>query len=121
MENRDSEEFLKEIDMPMEALDDDEGDDEEFHESLRITLNMDDGTEVPCEVLGLFALDEAQYMALYRLDKANGDVAILPYEGDAEGNVCFREFEDEDEYEAAAAEFDRLFNGEIMEAEEENE
>lgn len=110
-----SDEFVKEINMPMEALDDDYGDQDEFQDSLRITLEKEDGTEIPCEAMGLFRVGDGQYMALYRLDLNNGQVDIVPYEEDAEGNVRFREFVDEDEYEDAAEEFDRLFNGEIEE------
>lgn len=119
--NDSSDEFLQEINMPMEALEDDYGDQDEFQDSLRITLEQEDGTEIPCEAMGLFRVGDGQYMALYRLDLDNGQVDIVPYEEDAEGNVRFREFVDEDEYEDAAAEFDRLFNEEIKEDMEDEE
>ncbi|MCF0129336.1 MAG: DUF1292 domain-containing protein, partial [Pseudobutyrivibrio sp.] len=64
---------------PVDAEDDD----------IVVTVNMDDGTDVECEILTIFEVEDQDYIVLLPLDK-NG-------EPNAEGNVyIYRYFEDAD-------------------------
>jgi hypothetical protein len=49
-------------------------------------------------------------MALAPVDPDDMDIVILPYEEGSEGEVVFRDFYSDEEYQAAAEAFDRLFN-----------
>ncbi|MBQ6934427.1 MAG: DUF1292 domain-containing protein [Clostridia bacterium] len=72
-----------------------------------MTLDFDDGTSVECEILGVFEADGKEYIALVPQD---GSEEIYFY-GYVEIND--EEFElvdilDDEEFEKAVAEFDRL-------------
>lgn len=88
----------------------DEFDDEE----MTVTLNFEDG-DVECAVVTIFDLDGKDYIALLPLDEEGdneeGEVWIYGYsenpdDPNEEPELYF--IEDDDEYERASAEFDRL-------------
>lgn len=91
-----------------------EADDES---DMRVTLSMDDGSSVECEILTIFEVQEQNYIALLPLgedDEPNeeGEVYIYRYYEDAEGNPSLENIEDDDEYEAVADRFDELLDDE---------
>ncbi|MEE3362575.1 MAG: DUF1292 domain-containing protein [Anaerovoracaceae bacterium] len=81
-----------------------------------ITLEFDDDTEAVCEFLGVFEVNGKEYAALAPEKDENGhvtdDVYIYAYseEDDEEEGFTFEltDIEDEEEFRAAAAEFDRI-------------
>jgi len=84
-------------------------------EDICVTLDMDDGTQVECEILTIFEVDDQDYIALLPLDE-NGDeneegiVYIYRYFEDEEGNPSLENIENDDEYEAVEEVFDMLLD-----------
>ncbi len=72
-----------------------------------ITLEFDDGEEVECEILGVFDFEEKEYIALVP-DDDSGDVYIYGYKETGDEEFSLEDIEDEKEFEAAAAEFEKL-------------
>jgi uncharacterized protein YrzB (UPF0473 family) len=83
---------------------------ETVQDSIQITMETPDGLEKVYEVMGLFTADVFQYIALAPMDPEDMDIVILPCEEGAEGEMVFRDFYSDEEYETAQEAFDRLFN-----------
>lgn len=82
---------------------------------ILVTLDLDDGTQVECEILTIFTVDEQDYIALLPLDDKgepndDGEVFIYRYFEDEEGNPSLDNIQDDDEYEAVADRFDELLD-----------
>lgn len=78
---------------------------------IRVTLDLDDGSQVECEILTIFALGEQDYIALLPLTgdgepNEEGEVYIYRYFEDEEGNPSLDNIQDDDEYEAVSDRFD---------------
>ncbi|MDO5785524.1 MAG: DUF1292 domain-containing protein [Eubacteriales bacterium] len=84
---------------------------DQFRESVRITLELFDGTEQEYEIVGIFAVDNhSQYMALHPWDHEDeAYVQLVPFEEGQDGEVAFRDFRDEKEYQQAEAVFQEMF------------
>ncbi|WP_028243890.1 DUF1292 domain-containing protein [Pseudobutyrivibrio ruminis] len=86
-----------------------------------VTLNLDDGTEVTCEILTIFDIGDQDYIVLLPLDEngeenADGEVYIYRYFEDETGAPSLDNIESDDEYAAVSAKFDELY-GESMDEE----
>ncbi len=92
----------------------DERDRNGVDESDIITLEFDDGGEVECEIMGVFDLNDKEYIALIPHDDSD-DVYIYGYEEVGEDEFELLDIESDEEFEAAVAEFDKIM------AEEEDE
>ena len=84
---------------------------------LRVTLDLDDGTSVECQILTIFDVEEQDYIALLPLDdkgepNEEGEVYIYRYFEDKEGNPSLENIENDEEYEAVADRFDELLDDE---------
>ena len=84
-----------------------------------VTLNLDDGSEVTCEVLTIFDLNDQDYIVLLPLDEngnenEEGEVYIYRYFEDETGAPSLDNIESDEEYAAVSAKFDELY-GESME------
>lgn len=79
----------------------------ETEEAEYITLEFDDDTAVDCEVLGTFEANGKEYIALAPEDGTD-DVYIYGYKAISDDEFELIEVEDEDEFDAAAAEFDAI-------------
>ena len=80
-----------------------------------VTLDLDDGTQVECEILTIFDVGEQDYIALLPLDEKGepneeGEVFIYRYSEDSEGNPNLENIQDDDEYEAVSDRFDELLD-----------
>lgn len=90
-----------------------------------VTLDLDDGSQVECEILTIFTVNERDYIALLPLDdkgevNSDGEVYIYRYEEDEEGNPILDNIQDDTEYEAVSNRFDKLLDeAEFNEMEEE--
>ena len=72
-----------------------------------ITLEFDDDTAVDCYVLGTFELNDKEYIALAP-DDGTDDVYIYGYKQINDDEFEILEIESEEEFDAAAAEFDAI-------------
>ena len=80
-----------------------------------VTLDLDDGTQVECEILTIFDVGEQDYIALLPLDEKGepneeGEVFIYRYSEDSEGNPNSENIQDDEEYEAVSDRFDELLD-----------
>lgn len=82
-------------------------------EDVMVTLALDDGSSVECEILTIFDVGGSDYIALLPLDsngKPNeeGEVYIYRYLEAPDGTPSLENIEDDQEYEAVADRFDEL-------------
>jgi hypothetical protein len=70
---------------------------------ILVTLDLDDGSQVECEILTIFTVEEQDYNGEPNDD---GEVFIYRYFEDEEGNPTLDNIEDDDEYEAVSDRFD---------------
>ncbi|MDO4294708.1 MAG: DUF1292 domain-containing protein [bacterium] len=83
---------------------------DEMAESLKVTFTKPDGSEMECEVLGVFVAGETNYMAMYPLEAEDkSQVLLFPFEEGENGKVQFRDFEDEAEFQRAEQAFQEAF------------
>lgn len=80
-----------------------------------VTLDLDDGTQVECEILTIFTVLERDYIALLPLTadgepNEEGEVFIYRYAEDEEGNASLDNIESDEEYEAVSDRFDELLD-----------
>ncbi|WP_069997520.1 DUF1292 domain-containing protein [Cellulosilyticum sp. I15G10I2] len=91
----------------------------EGHEDAVIYVTFEDeDREVACDVLGIFEVDDIEYIALAPQDEE--DVLIYRYseEGD---DIKLDEIETDEEYDKVAAEFDEMFFADMEPTEETEE
>ena len=74
-----------------------------------ITLEFDEGEEVECEIMGVFDFNGKEYIALIP-DDGTDDVYIYGYKEIGEEEFEIVDIEDDAEYEAVAAEFDKIMD-----------
>ncbi|MGM9522974.1 MAG: DUF1292 domain-containing protein [Faecousia sp.] len=79
----------------------------QYSEDEILTLEFDDGESFECGIMGIFDLDDKQYIALEKFDETN-DVYLYEYVPTDE------DFElvdiPEEDFDRVAAEFDRLMD-----------
>lgn len=74
-----------------------------------ITLDLDDGTTLECEVLDFMEVDGQEYVFLYPIkEEEDGEVLVYRYDEDEEENPMLSNIESDDEYEKVAEAFDAL-------------
>ena len=74
-------------------------------EDILVTLDLDDGSQVECEILTIFTVHEQDYIALLPLNE-DGEVYIYRYAEDSDGNPSLDNILDDAEYEAVSDRFD---------------
>lgn len=79
----------------------------QYSEDEIIELEFDEGESVECGVMGIFDLDDKQYIALEPFDDTN-DVYLYGYEP-TEDDFELLDIPEED-FDRVAAEFDRLMD-----------
>ena len=72
-----------------------------------ITLEFEDGKIIEAEIMGIFDVNNKEYIALLP-DDGTDDVFIYGYKEINDEEFDLIDIEDDAEFEAAAAEFDRL-------------
>lgn len=82
---------------------------------ILVTLDLDDGSQVECEILTIFTVNEQDYIALLPLDDAGepneeGEVYIYRYSEDEDGSPSLDNIQDDEEYEAVSDRFDELLD-----------
>lgn len=79
----------------------------EMEEADFITLEFDDGAEIECEIMGVFDFNGKEYIALIPDDDSD-DVYIYGYKEVGEDEFELVDIEDDAEFEAVVAEFDKI-------------
>ena len=79
----------------------------EIEETDVITLEFDDGAEVECEIMGVFDYNGKEYIALIP-DDGTDDVYIYGYKEVDDDEFELVDIEDDAEFEAVVAEFDKI-------------
>lgn len=94
-------------------------------EELFVTLELEDDSEVECQVLTIFEVEGQDYVVLLPVDSTEdeeGEIYIYRYFEDEEGNPGLDNIETEEEFEMVSEVFDQLVEDgeydEIIETEE---
>ena len=74
-----------------------------------ITLEFDEGEEVECEIMGVFDFNGKEYIALIP-DDGTDDVYIYGYKEVGEDEFEIVDIDDDAEFEAVAAVFDKIMD-----------
>lgn len=80
-----------------------------------VTLEFDDNTNVDCDVLAIFPVENASYIALLPSngpDAGTGEVYLYRYSEDEQGDPHIDNIESDEEFQAASDVFDSLFDDE---------
>lgn len=85
-------------------------------EAMFVTLDLDDGSQIECEVLTIFDVNKQDYIVLLPLpaegEEESDEVFIYRYFEDEDGNPSLENIEDDDEYEAVSDRFDEILDEE---------
>ena len=78
-----------------------------------VTLNLDDGSEVTCEIITIFEVDEQDYIVLIPLDEKGepneeGEVYINRYFEDETGAPSLENILSDEEYAAVSKRFEEI-------------
>ena len=83
-------------------------------QDILVTLELDDGSELECQILTIFEVDEQDYIALVPAeeneDEEECEVIFYRYFEDEEGNPSLENIEDDDEFERITDRFDELLD-----------
>lgn len=80
---------------------------------VMVTIELEDGEELDCEILTIFEVDDRDYIVLMPVDE-NGDplndeeVYIYRYTEDEDGSPYLENIETDEEYEAVGKRFDEI-------------
>ncbi len=82
-------------------------------DDIVVTVSMDNGEEVTCEILTIFDVNDQDYIVLLPLDKngepnEEGDVIIYRYLEDEDGTPSLDNILSDEEYEAVSKRFNEL-------------
>jgi uncharacterized protein YrzB (UPF0473 family) len=88
---------------------------DENDDDVVVTINMDDSSEVTCEILTIFDVGDQDYIALLPLQEdgkpVSGDtVYIYRYFEDENGTPSLDNIQSDEEYEAVEERFDELLD-----------
>ncbi|MGP1441801.1 MAG: DUF1292 domain-containing protein [Anaerovoracaceae bacterium] len=72
-----------------------------------ITLQFDGGEDIECEILGIFDVEDKEYIALLPDDDSE-DVYIYRYNELPDDEFELLDIEDDEEFEKVSEEFDKL-------------
>ena len=91
--------------------------DHEHEEATVVTLEFDDGEKIECEALGIFEVEDKEYIALAPTDETSEDIYLFGYLEDEDGFRLF-DIESDEEYAKVEDEFFKIV--EEVEAQEGN-
>lgn len=82
----------------------------------QITLSLDDGTEILCDILAIFPCGDKDYIALLPVDSdEDGEVYLYGFVEKEDGEVDLIDIEDDDEFDAVSDAFEELLDDEEFE------
>lgn len=83
---------------------------QEEGEPLYMDIEFPDGRVVEYEIIGAFGIGDNRYLAMYPTEQEGGTVNLFPIEEGPDGNLEFREFFDDEEYQVASEFFETWVN-----------
>lgn len=88
---------------------------DENDDDVVVTINMDDGDQVTCEILTIFDVGEQDYIALLPIQENGKNVSddtvyIYRYYEDENGTPSLENIQSDEEYEAVEERFDELLD-----------
>lgn len=87
----------------------------EEDDELFVTLTLDDDSELECEVITIFEVDDQDYIVLLPVEQSEdeeGEVYIYRYFEDEDGEPSLDNIESEEEFEKVSAAFDEILEDE---------
>ena len=80
-------------------------------QEMFVTLDLDDGSQLECQILTIFDVDNQNYIALVPVDN-DEEVIFYRYFEDEEGNSSLENIDSDDEFDAVSDRFDELLDEE---------
>ena len=80
-------------------------------QEMFVTLDLDDGSQLECQILTIFDVDNQNYIALVPVDN-DKEVIFYRYFEDEEGNPSLENIDSNDEFDAVSDRFDELLDEE---------
>ena len=80
-------------------------------QEMFVTLDLDDGSQLECQILTIFDVDNQNYIALVPVDN-DDEVIFYRYFEDEEGNPSLENIDSDDEFDAVSDRFDELLDEE---------
>ena len=80
-------------------------------QEMFVTLDLDDGSQLECQILTIFDVDNQNYIALVPVDN-DEEVIFYRYFEDEEGNPSLENIDSDDEFDAVGDRFDELLDEE---------
>lgn len=80
-----------------------------------MTLTLEDGTEVECAIIGIFPVEEKEYIALIpvaEMDSEDAEIFLYGFEELEDGEIELIAIESDEEYETVTKVFDELMEEE---------
>ncbi len=77
-----------------------------------VTLSGDNGEKIDCEILGTFEANSKEYIAVTPVEgeKREGEIFVYGYREHKNGEFDLLDITDDEEFENASAELDRIFD-----------
>ncbi len=73
---------------------------------IAVTLELDDGRTLECDILSIFTVGEQDYIALVPMEEEDPDVLVYRYDEEEDGTPVLSNIESDEEYEEVAKAFD---------------
>ena len=83
-----------------------------------ITLTLDDDTVLECDVIGVFDVEDKEYIALLPKSEEEEDVFLYGYKELSDGEIELINIEDDDEFDKVSETFSAIIDEEDFEVEE---
>ena len=80
-------------------------------QEMFVTLDLDDGSQLECQILTIFDVDNQNYITLVPVDN-DEEVIFYRYFEDEEGNPSLENIDSDDEFDAVSDRFDELLDEE---------
>ena len=80
-------------------------------QEMFVTLDLYDGSQLECQILTIFDVDNQNYIALVPVDN-DEEVIFYRYFEDEEGNPSLENIDSDDEFDAVSDRFDELLDEE---------
>ena len=88
-------------------------DDENLEDAFdQVTITLEDGSELNCDVIAIFPCGERDYIALLPEDDPDGDFLLYRFIDNGDGNYDLDDIEGDEEFDAASEAFDALMDDE---------
>jgi len=88
-------------------------DDENLEDAFdQVTLTLEDGSEMTCDVIAIFPCMDRDYIALLPENDPDGDFLLYRFIDNGDGEYDLDDIEDDEEFEAASEAFDELMDNE---------